>query len=337
MAHPSRKHRPCEPESESQDSITLHLRPTRVESASISLSFDADVLPRRLELRLHPQVVGHSILHAKSSYALCMALSDAMLCWLSLHLTGFMHGDIDPDNVLLVKESTSTISNADWPSLLTLAALNLPDHETEPLTPIVGEIQALVSRLPVPRNLTAVLTGGEMAEWRTHFDRDEKSPSPEWMSLLLHRAIQDGDTSYIQSPVDDIQSFFWTAVWAVLFNVRNQERSPEEIKWQRSLEDAELSKKTNFVDWLGETFKFKDYSPVSVQLLPLLREWWELQKSLSKDWSKARSSIEDLSDDLQRQCYLHSFHLFALRGVKEYLALAEKYRPILQAYGEFAT
>ncbi|KAJ6608689.1 hypothetical protein B0H10DRAFT_2067030 [Mycena sp. CBHHK59/15] len=44
---------------------------------------------------------GTSLFCAKSSYELCTALVHAVLGWLSLYQSGFMHRDIDIGNVLL--------------------------------------------------------------------------------------------------------------------------------------------------------------------------------------------------------------------------------------------
>lgn len=57
----------------------------------------------------------------------------------------------------------------------------------------------------------------------------------EFMSQALYAAMSHG-WPYLQSPVDDLHSFFWVALWTVIYNIHNEEHvSEDERGWQMDL------------------------------------------------------------------------------------------------------
>ncbi|RDX48574.1 hypothetical protein OH76DRAFT_639563 [Lentinus brumalis] len=46
------------------------------------------------------------------------------------------------------------------------------------------------------------------------------SGNPRFMSDSSGDTLRYGNTEYVQNPVDDLQSFMWTALWAAVFNRR---------------------------------------------------------------------------------------------------------------------
>ncbi|KAJ7364142.1 hypothetical protein DFH08DRAFT_267247 [Mycena albidolilacea] len=123
------------------------------------------------------------------------------------------------------------------------------------------------------------------AKWETYFDSshniETRSGTPEFMSIGLHRAMTDG-TEYLQSPVDDIESFFWLACWAVLFNNHNEKRSTKEIQWQKYLRSADYKSarslsKLMLVTDLARPSTIKERrerSPILTEFHPLLKTCW---------------------------------------------------------------
>ncbi|KAJ7364143.1 hypothetical protein DFH08DRAFT_267263 [Mycena albidolilacea] len=200
--------------------------------------------------------IGLSLVHAESSYQLCMALVDAILGWLSVYKVGYMHRDISIGNVLLAErkwfpppfafESSSKILTATLPP--SEPSVHGPCSSSNPESTAITfaeDIEQLVETLQIGKECTAFVTDGDMAvNWETLFDGsldlETRSGTQEFMSLSLHRAMTYS-TDYLQSPVDDIESFFWLACWAVLFNNRshNQKRSTMEIEWQEYLHSAD--------------------------------------------------------------------------------------------------
>lgn len=158
------------------------------------------------------------------------------------------------------------------------------------------------------------------------------------MSLTLHRAM-DQDQPYIHSPVDDIQSFFWLAVWAVLFNSKPQTRSRLELTWGQNLRSGVRVVKSDFTHELMTTNHSRSgHSPIGTQMFPLLQDWWRRQRDLGVEWRRnvvaEAAKIPEHEVDNIRCFYLHHFHLYALRGVKEFLDLVVRDRETLKAYGD---
>ncbi|KAJ6630939.1 hypothetical protein B0H10DRAFT_2320779 [Mycena sp. CBHHK59/15] len=95
--------------------------------------------------------------------------------------------------------------------------------------------------------------------------------------------MNDGDP-YILSPIDDIESFFWLALWAVLINIYQSTHSKHEIGWQKDLDSAQQKLKSSILENVMNTI-LDDCSPISQELLPLLISWWECQRDLRKKWN----------------------------------------------------
>ncbi|KAK7013619.1 hypothetical protein VNI00_019472 [Paramarasmius palmivorus] len=78
-------------------------------------------------------------------------------------------------------------------------------------------VEEALLRLGATDQGSGILTDGDMAvEWKFYFDNAHashtKSRAPEFMSIDLHCAMENANP-YLQSPVDDLHSFFWVAMW----------------------------------------------------------------------------------------------------------------------------
>ncbi|KAJ6543880.1 hypothetical protein B0H19DRAFT_956069, partial [Mycena capillaripes] len=286
--------------------------------------------------------IGRSLTEAPSSYSICMALAHALLGWLSYYLADFMHRDVSIGNILLAEgEAVSQKRFAIAPD----SSLRIPlwlgsSPGLTDSTKLADDILVRVEGLQIAENFSAFLTDGDMAtKWSTYFDANHdvevRSGTTEFMSLELQRAME-ADRPYVQSPVDDIQSFFWVAAWAVLFNTRQQNRSPEEDKWCRDLISGNLGLKSDFSSALLAADLEEGYGLAATQLFPVLRLWWVKLLSLRMDWvSRVTSQVRKQPPDEVANFYLHHFHLFALRGVQEFLELVEEHHSTLRNYGDF--
>ncbi|EEB95905.1 hypothetical protein MPER_05054, partial [Moniliophthora perniciosa FA553] len=101
-------------------------------------------------------------------------------------------------------------------------------------------IKELVGKLGITDDCKAILTDGDMAsKWKTYFGETHnwrnRSGTPEFMSYSLQTAMEQSNEQYLQSPVDDLHSFFWVTLWAVMFNELNRTRSKGERIWQTKL------------------------------------------------------------------------------------------------------
>ncbi|KAJ7645465.1 hypothetical protein DFH06DRAFT_1425076 [Mycena polygramma] len=299
------------------------------------------------------RTVGKSLTEAGSSDELCMALVHALLgksflfapaqqltgfCvgWLSYYQSGFMQRDISIVNVLLaVGETRSKEPFAISGDILkpqrphssldeALGGMETKDAEPENAR-IASEITVLFAQLEIKDKDTVFVVDGDMAaNWMTCFEEERnatKFGTPEFMSLEL-RAAMDDERPYVHSPVDDIQSFFWLAMWAVLFNTKPQTRSRVELKWQQRVRSGTYRAKASVVSELGTTSFLRGHSLIGTQVFPLLQDWWDKQRALAVEWHttvvpEAESIPQDETDKI-RCFYLHHFHLYALRGVKEF-------------------
>ncbi|KAJ7163775.1 hypothetical protein C8R43DRAFT_1122744 [Mycena crocata] len=154
------------------------------------------------------------------------------------------------------------------------------------------------------------------------------------MSLRLHQAIRRDDP-YVQSPIDDIESFFWLALWATLFNRHypSETRSKIETDWQKIIDCADYKEKATFILELGnlssKAVKQLSLSSSSItkELLPLLREWWNLQEKLRHNWRETMDWVEEVPDLRQRtKIRLDKFRSFAFCGVRDFLQLVVGHR-----------
>ncbi|KAJ7163777.1 hypothetical protein C8R43DRAFT_252680 [Mycena crocata] len=307
--------------------------------------------------------IGRPLIHAESFHELCMALVDALLGWLSLHQSGFVHRDISIANVLLtdsehVSHRSKMLSGA---RIYPVQKNNNTDPQESSGHPgsvspaqISDEISALIAKLPNDHErkyAAAFVVDGDMAlDWRTKttnictpLARSVVSPgfvhvylaelrlkgTPEFMSLDLHEALHDSSPSYLHSPIDDIESFFWLALWAALFNTNiNSSQDPTEVEkaWRRDLGGADfllklaISRKLRKMDLDSDDFALK-HSAILGRLLPLLQKWWIRQEALAEKWRATVKTVKKNEECRRSQFYSYHFRIFALQGVRDFLRL----------------
>ena len=139
------------------------------------------------------------------------------------------------------------------------------------------------------------------------------------MSLGLTFAAQAG-ISHLHSPVDDLESCFWVALWSVLFNEGHEQslsKSERTVK-----ENLAKTRKGNAGSGLG-ALRRKTCSNIMQRFLPVLETWWESVRDSGKFW--AREVLDEAPEGASREYYLQRFHLSALRGVVDVLQMISKY------------
>lgn len=132
---------------------------------------------------------------------------------------------------------------------------------------------------------------------------------------------------YLQPPMDDLESFYWVAMWAVMNNTQavNLElnRSPLEALWRKALRSA--SERHQIIVF-PRAFKFfggETFSPIAQDRLPVLQQWFNSITALRRDWYATRSLIEQGMVD--RDLSLSYFHAFAFRGVADVLEICQQH------------
>jgi hypothetical protein len=145
---------------------------------------------------------------------------------------------------------------------------------------------------------------------------------------------------YVQSPIDDIESFFWVALWAVLFNKQVHNRVAVELEWREKLEHADPAFKALLLLELEEiTQRQLDstlFSSISRQLLPFLQAWLCKLRTLKAEWVEISDRAEDVQLSDLPDFYIKHFHVFALRGVKLVLGVLNEHLPRLRDCPSFS-
>ncbi|KAJ7163776.1 hypothetical protein C8R43DRAFT_988621 [Mycena crocata] len=302
--------------------------------------------------------IGRPLIYAESSHELCMGLLDALLGWLSLHQFGFVHRDLSIANVLLTGSEPIGI-----PTNIPLCSPGVKDYLSANTTSgappadspasraqLPAEIAALLAQLPVMRRYAAAfLADGDIAiDWRTNLNWEDACTltarqrpfsgsvlrTLQFVSLPLHRAMLR-DLRHLQSPIDDIESFFWLLVWATLFNRHNPSstRSKTEKEWQQWLDGADYKDKSTFTVELRRTQG--SLSSITQELLPLLHKWWFLQEELRSQWDKTIQPDRKEGRKGTDEFYLPHFRHFALLGVRDFLNLVVDHLVMLKTYPKF--
>ncbi|KAG7094149.1 hypothetical protein E1B28_007761 [Marasmius oreades] len=294
--------------------------------------------------------LGSTLLDTPSSWSLLESVSHALLGWLVYYQNGFMHRDVSIGNVIRLEPGLAmkTIDIVD-PFPERDVSLKEPEQarnaiagtrsqkESEQVRNAIAstrshidEIKRLVEKLGISSGCKGILIDGDMAaNWKTYFDKDHDSHSlsgtEEFMSINLLKATLRG-SDYLQSPVDDMHSFFWITLWAVMFNSHNESSRSENELWARGLWVELALHKTLMLPELQDLLPTGKLSPITRQLTPFLDQWFSRIEALQKDWNTTRGT--DFQD--RKEWFTTHFHLFAYRGIRESLELILQYREELE-------
>ncbi|KAG6849388.1 hypothetical protein C0991_011629 [Blastosporella zonata] len=158
------------------------------------------------------------------------------------------------------------------------------------------------------------------------------SGTPAFMSTAARYAFE-GRRAYVQSPIDDMESFYWTAVWATLNNTKSLSTSEEEGDWKRWLATSNNDRRavTQEIDKLASLNKLRrQCSPFLAVMAPMLQKWWELLKRMNIQWQNEWADVED-GPPLPKELL---FHKFAYEVVPMYVDLLEGEKARLQAFSQ---
>jgi len=145
------------------------------------------------------------------------------------------------------------------------------------------------------------------------------------MSRSLRKAVNNSEP-YIQSPVDEMHSFLWTAMWATLFNVKHLGKSSDEVEWRDCLRGDIDKRESVAVDILvGKVQRNNEYSPLLRSMIPVLKGWRDKLFSLDDDWDLMWG--QQGSDPVSKKLL---FHRFAFRGVMDFVGVVMNEREALQ-------
>ena len=136
----------------------------------------------------------------------------------------------------------------------------------------------------------------------------------------MSRSLLGAEEEYLHSPVDDLESFFWVALWSVMFNNESGQWSSREEVVQRALLDIDKDKAIRcFLVLPPDTCNhparcFRD----------VMTDWWFKVQNRQVNW--VRDVLEKIPEDTDKESYfLPHFHRFALQGVLDVLGVLHKH------------
>ena len=142
---------------------------------------------------------------------------------------------------------------------------------------------------------------------------------------------------YLHSPIDDLNSFFFTMQWAAAFNdgASGKRHDTREIQHFRDMiSGRDRAKATTLVrDRLNPNRRNtpKEYGSFFAHSLYVLTPWIRELVDLRCDWEESIvDKAEDLDDEEKKKLLRSSFLIWGYRGVVEYLKLVNENRALLQ-------
>ena len=131
----------------------------------------------------------------------------------------------------------------------------------------------------------------------------------------MSRALLYAKKGYLHSPVDDLESFFWVAIWSVFFNKDHAKELSDE---EKSIRDRLVEgSKDIAINSYSELVFDATTSDIARRFQSVLYDWWMKVRDRTTTWS--RKVLRDAPDNADGKYYLPHFHRFALEGVVDVL------------------
>ena len=152
----------------------------------------------------------------------------------------------------------------------------------------------------------------------------------EFMSSGLLRSVRLSEP-YLHSPVDDLESFYYTTQWAAVHNegFSTGRDGLEALRTRLSGSADNRFQATLFVHRISpnnqeDVRKFGAFLP---RLQPVLKEWYPSILMLIKSWRTVKDGFD--GSNVSRYHTRHAL-LFAYRGVADYLKIVHKHQESLK-------
>ena len=141
---------------------------------------------------------------------------------------------------------------------------------------------------------------------------------------------------HFHSPVDDLQSFYYTAQWAAAFNdgASGRKYDSNDIREFREM----ISSKNRFAATyivLSRRYEFwkeveQAYGPFFTHSAAILHPWLQSLNTLTAEWSSIPIRAEELDDAKRKEYLVGNFLVYGYRGVGEYFELIHEHRALLE-------
>ena len=137
----------------------------------------------------------------------------------------------------------------------------------------------------------------------------------------MSRALFNTTGDYLHSPVDDLESFFWVAVWSVFFNKADTgAKSAQEMRMQDELYKNNKEVAKDGISLLPGEANSGATEPFQFMLIA----WGAKVDQRRLEWFV--EVLRRRPDDAKGEYYLPHFHRFALRGVVDVLEVLETFK-----------
>ncbi|RPD56212.1 hypothetical protein L227DRAFT_578937 [Lentinus tigrinus ALCF2SS1-6] len=212
-----------------------------------------------------------------------------------------------------------------WGGLKTAAG-----HDTYllPLVVAAERLESALAKLGVSTECQVMVIDADTSAFlgATSTHAGVLSGTPEFMSAFLRTAVEENE-SYLQSPVDDLFSFWYTVLWATLFNpdVLKDVDDPTLVKqWRKHIAGTMAERESAVRRLTIEDFPSSAHSFLLNAMASLLVMWDESLVQLRKQFLQA---FKGCTEPRQK---LLVFYRFAYEGVAEYAELLYEARGTLQ-------
>ncbi|KAJ7889100.1 hypothetical protein B0H14DRAFT_3855828 [Mycena olivaceomarginata] len=330
--------------------------PTENEKDTLHWAFSKDnkVSPnpdRRPMIVCVMEEEGMSLERCASAGDLCESILHALLGWLAAYERGWLQRDPSIGNILRLCQDRVQSWGAD--TKLKEESENLTKqlqsiHLESPVSVTVGtwdpkrasELENALVASGRPRVCKAILTDFDLSAYlqnyfaADHSDARSLSGTVEFMSVRLREAFSASEP-YLQSPLDDLWAFFYTAVWATLFHTRRPSTevlpmSSQEITWRLHLRSRSADEREGTIKRIVQVKDFQKQFP------PMLRA----MAPVFKDWLSALDQMEDAWTDQQHKASttggvgLPDFNHLAYSGVQDFIRIFTNHRERLAGAGD---
>jgi len=258
-----------------------------------------------------------------------MAIGHGMLGWLSMLHRGFLHRDIGAPTVFLLRDPVEMASfvpgnfeqvlgeSQDW-------------KDDQILQDQVERLREAIAELRITSACSGVVEPSDMAvdmkDYYASGGNTHKSDSYDFMSSGLLRSIRLSE-QYLHSPVDDLESFYYTMQWIAAHHGEGPDIEVGKLK-SIILEGLSGSADDRFQASLAvhkirqrDKGDLQEFGEFLVKIQPVLKEWYPMILGLVKSWKTVKDGVD--GDDVSGY-YIRNALVFAYRGVADFLGVVKR-------------
>ena len=279
-------------------------------------------------------------------------LTNTLIGWFNLIQEGYLHRDISIGNLVMVEDAITTkafgiVKKEDWNTTVEDITKALQDLKIDSSAKATWEdkLTAALRKLRITDKCHGFLIDGDMAIKMTDYFNKEHpgSCSVRWnvsvgmilicmqgtfqfMSDDILKAEEYGD-DYLQSPVDDLYSYYYTMQWAAVFHDQGLAAKDAPIQLKRLREYFLKSRHERSSATLEiispSSLDPLEYGSVLAHCQPILRAWYLELQGLKDDWKKCQSKLR--GQETKAENYIPLFSTYAARGVATLADIVHKY------------